>query len=91
MTEFEFDIDRVDNEAVRIVRKLAPLLADEHTVHVTAALVLMLASFITMVSHDAGVDAAEIDDTVDKMIDKIKRAVRFQRRHYDQFSHPGNA
>lgn len=91
MTGFEFDLDHVDDEAVRIIQKLAPVLADEHPVHVTAALTLMLASFITILSSEAGADGMEVDVTVDKMVDKIRHAVHFQRAHHDRFSSPGSA
>jgi hypothetical protein len=91
MIEFKFDLEHVDEQVMRITQKLAPLLADEHPGHVTAALTVMLASYITVMSSEADIEAAEVDVMVDKMSAKVRRTVHLQRAHYDQFSHPGNA
>jgi hypothetical protein len=91
VTEFKFDLEHLDDQAIRIVQKLAPLLADEHSAHVIAALTLMVASFITILSSEAGASTAETDAMADKMAKKIKHMVRLQRANYNQFSTFGNA
>ena len=91
MAEFKFDKDDVDDQAIRIMQDLLAVLKDENPAHVTATLVLMLGSYLTLMSSEAEVSNKEAVAMVDKVAVKLKRIIREQRDHYARFSEPGNA
>ena len=91
MAEFKFDKDDVDDQTIRIMHAMLPVLTDENPAHITATLTLMLASYLALLSSGAEASSREADDMVDKMAVKIKRVMHMQRAHYARFSNPGNA